>query len=151
MEQDVTEILKREDSLEGLVKAWVRIKKEREDVLQRQRNIEEVIGAKMEARGAKQLLVDGYTVSYTSKREPQHTMLQPLKEYIPEDELIANGTYFPAHERTVTQWVPAKWDMQKAKKNYLGDKAPSAEVETIIKKAYLIHDPVLRITEVNEE
>jgi hypothetical protein len=136
--------------IEAQVYAWVSLKQEQDDLRQRLRNIEELIEAEMDRRGSKQLLVGGYTVSYTSKREPQHTMLQPLKEYIPEDELIANGTYFPAHERTVTQWVPAKWDMQKAKKNYLGDKAPSSEVVEVIQKAYVIHDPILRITEVKE-
>ena len=38
--------------------------------------------------------------------------------------------------------------MQKAKKNYTGNKAPSSEVEAIIERAYLIHDPVLKITEI---
>lgn len=129
-----------------LITAWKAIQIDMEQLRYRRDNIEEVIKAEMERMGAHQLLVGGYTVSYTSKREPQNMMLQPLKEYIEEKELVANGTYIPAHEETKT--VPAKWDMQKAKKNYTGNKAPSSEVEAIIEKAYLIHDPVLKITEI---
>ena len=134
------------ETMVDLIHAWAVLKQEQDDLRQRLRNIEELIGKEMDRRGAKQLLVDGYTVSYTSKREPQNMMLQPLKEYIDEKELVANGTYIPAHEET--REVPAKWDMQKAKKNYLGDKAPSREVVEVIEKAYLIHDPVLKITEI---
>jgi Trp operon repressor len=134
-----------------LIHAWVVLKQEQDDLRQRLRNIEELIGEEMDRRGAKQLLVDGITVSYTRKSVPEHTMLQPLKEYIDEKELIDNGTYIPAHEETITRSVPAKWDMQKAKKNYLGDKAPSNEVVEVIRKAYVIHDPVLKITEIKGE
>ena len=129
-----------------LITAWSAITLEMKELRHRLDNIEEVIGADMERRGAKQLLVGDYTVSYTRKKVPEHTMLQPLKEYIDEKELVANGTYIPAHEET--REVPAKWDMQKAKKNYLGDKAPSREVVEVIEKAYVIHDPVLKITEI---
>ena len=137
-----------EKTMAELITAWKAINIEMESLRYRFRNIEEAIKAEMERRGSHQLLVGGYTVSYTSKREPEHTMLQPLKEYIDEKELIANGTYIPAHEETITRSVPAKWNMQKAKKNYTGDKAPSSEVKAIIEKAYLIHDPVLKISEV---
>ena len=131
-----------------LITAWSAITLEMKELRHRLDNIEEVIGADMERRGAKQLLVGDYTVSYTRKKVPEHTMLQPLKEYIDEKELIDNGTFTPAHVETITRSVPAKWDMQKAKKNYTGDKAPSSEVQAIIEKAYLIHDPVLKISEV---
>ena len=137
-----------EKTMAELITAWKAINIEMESLRYRFRNIEEAIKAEMERRGSHQLLVGGYTLSYTRKREPEHTMLQPLKEYIPEEELIANGTYIPAHEETITRSVPAKWNMQKAKKNYTGDKAPSSEVQAIIEKAYLIHDPVLKISEV---
>ena len=84
---------------------------ELEDASRKRHAVEQEITRRLEARNATEMVAEGVAVRLETKYSYDSSLLTPMLELVPQEELEKSGAYIPEHLKT----VPATWNATKLK------------------------------------